>query len=115
MKRAVSAGYGVIECLGLAPQAEAEVAPSALNSYPSERRTERRQQRFRLKRGIDKFESNRFTRGVLNALQKRAAPRPTAVITIAVAVVIIVLSGSSSFATTKGLSQIVTPDLQPEG
>jgi hypothetical protein len=70
---------------------------------------------FRTQRRIDKFESSGFTRGVLKALQKRTAPRPTELITIAVTVVIFVLSGSSSFATTKGLSQIVTPDLQPEG
>src|SRR5882724_8305571 len=36
-------------------------------------------------------------------------------VTIVVASILLLLSGSSSFATTKGLSQIVTPDLQPEG
>jgi hypothetical protein len=33
-----------------------------------------------------------------------------------IATMIVILSSAlSSFATTKGLSQIVTPDLQPEG
>jgi hypothetical protein len=53
---------------------------------------------------------------VLNALPKRAARKKltkfTAVITT---VILVILSKSSSFATTKGLSQIVTPDLQGEG
>ncbi len=70
---------------------------------------------FRAQPGIDKFENSGFTRAVLNALQKRAVPKPTEFIPIVVALVIILLSGSSSFATTKGLSQIVTPDLQGEG
>jgi hypothetical protein len=65
--------------------------------------------------GIDKFENSGFTRAVLNALQKRAVRKPTEFIPIVVALVTILLSGPSSLATTKGLSQIVTPDLQPAG
>jgi hypothetical protein len=87
----------------------------AITLSSSSLRTERRQQRFRLKRGIDKFENSGFTRAVLNALQKRTVPKSTEFITSAVTLAAILLSGSSSFATTKGLSQIVTPDLQPEG
>jgi hypothetical protein len=53
---------------------------------------------------------------VLNAVFERAVRRtPTDFITIFVAVVVVFSSDSSSFATTKGLSQIVTPDLQGEG
>jgi hypothetical protein len=71
---------------------------------------------FRGKRGIDKFSNSSFTRAVLNALHKRAAPnQPANFITLVVAVVVVLLNASSSFATTKGLSQIVTPDVQPEG
>src|SRR4029453_4916264 len=36
-------------------------------------------------------------------------------VVIAVTISAILTTASSSFATTKGLSQIVTPDLQPEG
>ena len=41
--------------------------------------------------------------------------RETARIDIALSVAIIFLSATPTFATTKGLSQIVTPDLQEEG
>jgi hypothetical protein len=49
---------------------------------------------------------------VLNIL---TAGSLTKVITVFVVAAIIVFSGSSLHATTKGLSQIVTPELQPEG
>jgi hypothetical protein len=67
--------------------------------------------------GIDKFVRNRFTRGgMLNALYKPTATKePISVMTIIMVMVTLLLSGPSSLATTKGLSQIVTPDLQPEG
>jgi len=53
---------------------------------------------------------------VLNALTRRAATKKTTeFITILVVMVVVLPSRPSSFATTKGLSQIVTPDLQPEG
>jgi hypothetical protein len=48
---------------------------------------------------------------VLNVFHKRVAAN----IAIIALMVLVLLSGSSSLATTKGLSQIVTPDLQPEG
>src|SRR5437899_4841653 len=51
-----------------------------------------------------------------SALPKEASTkRPISFIAIIMIVLIVVSSGSSSFATTKGLSQIVTPDLQGEG
>jgi len=50
------------------------------------------------------------------SLPKRAvSEEPMSSMAIFVVMVILLLSGSSSFATTKGLSQIVTPDLQGEG
>ena len=53
---------------------------------------------------------------MLNALTRRAATKKTTeFITILVVMVVVLPSRPSSFATTKGLSQIVTPDLQPEG
>jgi hypothetical protein len=52
---------------------------------------------------------------VRNAFDKRAAYNSTALIPFVLALAVLLLSGSSSFATTKGLSQIVTPDLQPKG
>jgi hypothetical protein len=69
------------------------------------------------KHGIDKFPSSGFTRGkMLNALQKRAATKkPAEFTTVIVLMMLLLLTSSSSFATTKGLSQIVTPDLQGEG
>jgi hypothetical protein len=71
---------------------------------------------LRVQHGIDKFPNKRFTRGSMwRALHKRPAPKPTEFIRIVLALVVTSSSGSSSFATTKGLSQIVTPDLQPEG
>src|SRR5438552_15132856 len=51
---------------------------------------------------------------MLNALQKQAATRKPAEFTTVI-VTVLLLTSSSSFATTKGLSQIVTPDLQGEG
>jgi hypothetical protein len=44
-----------------------------------------------------------------------ASARPTHFTVLIVAIGVFLLSGSSAFATTKGLSQIVTPDLQGEG
>jgi len=74
-------------------------------------------EKARAKHGIDKFPSNGFTRGkMLNAVQERAAKKkPTDFTTVIVMMMVLLLTSSSSFATTKGLSQIVTPDLQGEG
>jgi hypothetical protein len=99
----------------------AGVTTSRTLTLPSQRsaqsrsRERRETHMARGQHGIDKFENSGFTRAVLNALQKRAVPKPTEFIPIVVALVTILLSGSSSLATTKGLSQIVTPDLQPVG
>ena len=96
-------------------------------TLPSPLRRERRQKRQtetgwrvqsgRVQHGIDKFPSSGFTRGkMLNALQKRAATKkPADFTTVIVVMTLLLLTSSSSFATTKGLSQIVTPDLQGEG
>jgi len=52
----------------------------------------------------------------VNALQERTATKkPTEFTTVIVVMTVLLLTSSSSFATTKGLSQIVTPDLQGEG
>jgi hypothetical protein len=53
---------------------------------------------------------------MLNALHE-SAPRkePISFITIVMVTMVLLFGAPSSFATTKGLSQIVTPDLQPEG
>jgi hypothetical protein len=66
---------------------------------------------------MDKCLSSRFTRGnMLNALQKSALRKePISFVMIIVVMILLLLSAHSSFATTKGLSQIVTPDLQPTG
>ena len=60
---------------------------------------------------------SRFTRGdMFNGLDKSAVSKePISFLPIIVVTIILLLSAPSSFATTKGLSQIVTPDLQPEG
>lgn len=51
-----------------------------------------------------------------NALQKTAVGNePIRVIKISLVMIAFLSTGSSSFATTKGLSQIVTPDLQAAG
>lgn len=67
--------------------------------------------------GIDKCLSSRFTcDNTSNALHKsEVRNEPISLITIIVVMIVLLLSAPSSFATTKGLSQIVTPDLQPEG
>ncbi len=53
---------------------------------------------------------------MLSPLRKLAVSKePISFMTIVMVMIVVLLSGSSSFATTKGLSQIVTPDLQPEG
>ena len=53
---------------------------------------------------------------MVNVLAWRPATKKTTeCITILVVLVVVLSSGHSSFATTKGLSQIVTPDLQAEG
>src|SRR5437773_10233723 len=53
---------------------------------------------------------------MFNALYQRAVSKEAiSLMTIVVVMIVLLLSGSSSFATTKGLSQIVTPDLQPVG
>jgi len=51
-----------------------------------------------------------------NALHKAAlGTERISFVTIVVMTIVLLLGAPSSFATTKGLSQIVTPDLQPEG
>jgi hypothetical protein len=53
---------------------------------------------------------------VLNGLRKPpASNKLTDFTTLILVIGVFLLSTSSAFATTKGLSQIVTPDLQPEG
>jgi len=53
---------------------------------------------------------------MFNGLHEReASVKPNSFVKIFVAIVAVLLSAPSAFATTKGLSQIVTPDLQPEG
>jgi len=53
---------------------------------------------------------------MLNALHKRTANKKfISSVTIIVIMIVVLSSAPSSFATTKGLSQIVTPELQPEG
>src|ERR1700746_82078 len=44
-----------------------------------------------------------------------ARKKPISFIKTIVAIIVVVSGAPSSFGTTKGLSQIVTPDLQPEG
>jgi len=53
---------------------------------------------------------------MLNAFHE-SAPRkePSNFVTIIMVTMVLLFNAPSSFATTKGLSQIVTPDLQPEG
>ena len=52
---------------------------------------------------------------MLNALHESAPSKePISFVTIIVVMVVLLWSAPSSFATTKGLSQIVTPDLQGE-
>jgi hypothetical protein len=90
-------------------QAKPSLQPSPLRT---ERRGEAKKQiTSHAQDRIDKFPSNGFTRAVLNVFHKRVAAN----IAIIAAMVLVLLSGSSSLATTKGLSQIVTPDLQGEG
>jgi hypothetical protein len=74
--------------------------------------------RFRGQHGIDKFERNRFTRGIVGKNCKRCGGCSRGQIGFAAAILIALTSVAnipSAFATTKGLSQIVTPDLQGEG
>ena len=53
---------------------------------------------------------------MLNRFHKRAANQELVrLMTIIVIMIVVLWNVRSSFATTKGLSQIVTPDLQPEG
>jgi hypothetical protein len=53
---------------------------------------------------------------VLNSLFRRAASEePITSVTIIVAMIAILVSTPSAFATTQGLNQIATPDVQPEG
>jgi hypothetical protein len=81
-----------------------------------EKRKRRKTDRLRVQHGIDKIETSVFTRAVLNASHKSPLSKePIEFITVVLALVVIFSSGSSSFATTKGLSQIVTPDLEPQG
>jgi hypothetical protein len=70
-----------------------------------------------VKDGIDKWPSSRFTRAnMLNASHKSGLSKEQVnYVTITVVTIALLFSAPSSFATTKGLSQIVTPDLQPEG
>jgi hypothetical protein len=50
-----------------------------------------------------------------DCMEKSRSKLSIKLITTFLTVAIVLSRGSSSFATTKGLSQIVTPDLQPEG
>ena len=70
-----------------------------------------------VQQGIDKFANARFTRGEMsNGLLKRTSNKELISRVKIIGVMITILSSvPSSFATTKGLSQIVTPDLQAEG
>lgn len=53
---------------------------------------------------------------MLNGSHKSVmSTEPIRFVTIIVITIVLLFSAASSFATTKGLSQIVTPDLQPEG
>jgi hypothetical protein len=53
---------------------------------------------------------------VLNSLFRRtASEEPITFVTIIVVMIVILLSTPSAFATTQGLNQIATPDVQPEG
>jgi len=53
---------------------------------------------------------------MLNALQKSALRKEAiSFVTIVVVMIVLLFSAPSSFATTTGLSQIVTPDLQAPG
>jgi hypothetical protein len=68
--------------------------------------------------GIDKFQSNRFTRGIVARNLRQIAPFRRDQINFVAAIALLVMSIAnipSAMATTKGLSQIVTPDLQGEG
>ena len=70
-----------------------------------------------VQQGIDKFANARFTRGEMsNGLHERISNKELiGRVKIIVVMITILSSVPSSFATTKGLSQIVTPDLQAEG
>jgi hypothetical protein len=53
---------------------------------------------------------------VLNSLHRAAASEgPINFVTISVLMVVVLLSASSSFASTQGLNQIATPDMPPQG
>jgi hypothetical protein len=53
---------------------------------------------------------------VLNSLFRReASEEPITSLTIIVVMIAILVSSPSAFATTQGLNQIATPDVQPEG
>jgi hypothetical protein len=70
-----------------------------------------------VQQGIDKFANAGFTRGEMsNGLHERISNKELiGRVKIIVVMITILSSAPSSFATTKGLSQIVTPDLQAEG
>jgi len=70
-----------------------------------------------VQQGIDKFANARFTRGEMsNGLHERISNKELiGRVKIIVVMITILSSVPSSFATTKGLSQIVTPDLQAKG
>jgi hypothetical protein len=53
---------------------------------------------------------------VLNSLHRGAASdEPINFVTIIVLMIVFLVNASSSFATTQGLNQIATPDVQAEG
>src|SRR5215813_9874122 len=66
---------------------------------------------------IDKIVSNWFTAAaVLNSLHRRAVSQESDnFITIVVALIVVLTTGTSSFASTQGLNQIPTPDMPPQG
>jgi len=75
-------------------------------------------EKARAKHGIDKFPSNGFTPGIVAKNVKKIGGFGHQRINIAAAIILLLISlanSPSAMATTKGLSQIVTPDLQPVG
>jgi hypothetical protein len=68
--------------------------------------------------GLDKFEGGGFTRRIVTKGRKQINGVRHQRINFAVAIMVVCISvanAPSAMATTKGLSQIVTPDLQPKG
>jgi hypothetical protein len=95
---------------------EASMASTRINGNLKIAKRRFNPESFRGQHGIDKFLRSRFTRpNMFNGLHSSASKKPISVVKIIVATIVILSAAPSSFATTKGLSQIVTPDLQGEG